>query len=651
MTIRALASQGSPLLLVLGVLGGLGASGCEAPLAGPGLRLSLVARPQGVSGCLTLDGQPLPPTDLRGQGGTVRVSVVKRDAQGAPSFVCDAVARVPDERPNLALDAGGTYELYAEWFDPAGARAAQGFLPTLSQAEQQGVDPLPLPLFGGGWSCPPGGLKEGRAFHSATLLPWGEVLLIGGLTAMPEQGPSTFQLLNSSEVYDPRTGRTVEVKDQDPGVVPKARAFHHAAILDYDGVDTVRLLISGGLTAPLRRPALEVPGQSTQLRLAATGTTEPSPAAVLTYSRQRRQYTSRRTLAEVEHDRVTYAGGLPLPPQDGGGLLTVGGQTFPKGREVEGTRSLLAENRRATLTRAAAPASAPGPVGEKTQGLDLQPWLVAPSVTMTGPGTALVLGAARPLPMAMSQDVTLSALLLGGVAPGGTLRVETSGTAPGAPTVFHTATALRSGEETRLLVTGGFVMQFVGSFEARQPPAAEQAVRLYRLGWPLQVEGITPYGPAQRCGAAEDHYRPAGFEAATATVSGERALVSGGTPTAAPAGCQDCEPGDTGTIKLLCTTRQASLFDLRTRKLEQAPQLGLGRMGHRQTLLPEGNILVTGGLVRPGGDLTPATGETEVYNPRPAAAGDDTDDPVQPLLKAQGLSRSGMGEARPCNRL
>lgn len=649
MTIRALASQGSSMLLLLGVLG---ASGCEAPLTGPGLRLAVVARPQGVSGCLTQDGQPLPATALQGQGGTVRVSVVRRDAQGGASFVCDAVARVPEERPNLALEADGSYELYAEWFDPSGARAAQGFLPALTQAEQQkGVEPLPLPLFPAGWGCPTGGLKEGRAFHSATLLPWGEVLLIGGLTAIPEQGLNIFQLLNSSEVYDPRTGHTEKVTEQDSGVVPRARAFHHAAILDYDGADTVRLLVSGGLTAPLRRPALEVPGQPTQLRLAATGTTEPAPAAVLTYSRQRRQYTSRRTLSEAEYDRVAYAGGLPLPVDGtggGGGLLTVGGQKFTKGREVEGTRSLLTEHRRATLMHAVATA---GGLGEKTQGQDLMPWLVAPSVTLTGAGKALALGAARPLPGVMTPDVTLSAVLLGGVAVGETLRVETSGGAPGAPTVFHTATALQGGGETRLLATGGFVMQFVGSFEARQPPAAEQAVRLYRLGWPLQVEPITPYGPAGRCGAAEEHYRPAGFEAATATVSGERVLVSGGTPTASPTGCQDCEPGDTGAIKLLCTVRQASIFDLRTKKLEQAPPLGLGRMGHRQTLLPEGNILLTGGLVRPGGDLTPATGEVEVFNPRPAAAADQMDDPVLPLLKAQGLSRSGMGEARACGRL
>ena len=51
-------------------------------------------------------------------------------------------------------------------------------------AKADGVQPI-LPLFPvGNWGCPASIMAASRAFHSATMLPNGEVLLLGGVDAV-----------------------------------------------------------------------------------------------------------------------------------------------------------------------------------------------------------------------------------------------------------------------------------------------------------------------------------------------------------------------------------------------------------------------------------------------------------------------------------
>lgn len=79
-----------------------------------------------------------------------------------------------------------------------------------------------------------GSLLNARAFHTATLLADGRVLVTGGFTAS-----NTEDATASAEIYDPSTGRFTET-----GAM-QARRTAHSAILLTDG----RVLVLGGLQA------------------------------------------------------------------------------------------------------------------------------------------------------------------------------------------------------------------------------------------------------------------------------------------------------------------------------------------------------------------------------------------------------------------
>jgi N-acetylneuraminic acid mutarotase len=89
-----------------------------------------------------------------------------------------------------------------------------------------------------------------RSDHTATLLPDGKVLVVGGITK------GVKSILASAEVYDPSTGRWTLV-----GKLAKGRAFHTATLLPNGTV-----LVAGGMavgakvisTAELYDPATKL---------------------------------------------------------------------------------------------------------------------------------------------------------------------------------------------------------------------------------------------------------------------------------------------------------------------------------------------------------------------------------------------------------
>lgn len=614
---------------------------------GPGLRLRLAGAPLG-NGCLQPSSkQPIEASALL-QNGSVRVSAVSRSSEGR-RLVCDATATVPSETLNLDLGEGerSTIDYYAEFFDGSGARVASGSL-LASTPEQMAAssDTPTLHMFAAnGWSCPPSRLTKARAFHSATVLPNGEVFLLGGVDAVSPTtyGADVFGIVNSAEVYDPRRAAFVPVTVAAGTLVP--RALHSVAVLSATG-NTARLVVYGGLTAQEGNPALFLPDSPTQLRLMPGGSSAPAGAQILDYDSV--QHTLTVSSLDVGTHRTSFAGGAELP---GGGLVVVGGATFmpvPFMRSNPATLSAVPEAGALFLPggdRSMAPTSA------FAVGSGSPPWLIGPSVTALSATTALVLGAKQP------PDATIKMQAQGLTGLPAAVQYPASTAVDGPSTVFHTATRLgpplgttAPTGSTQILVTGGFVQDTLAPYSTRQPPSADTAVRIYTVADPagsvssISHQAITPYMPTGTCGAADGHYRPAGFEAASATVSGSHVLITGGTPTVPPTGCADCEPTETGANKLLCVLRQASMYNATTQAFTALPSLPLGRMGHQQSRLADGNILITGGLTRPAApESTQATTEAEIYNPiGTSMAGTDANDPLATLR--------GSGAAA-CNKL
>lgn len=105
-----------------------------------------------------------------------------------------------------------------------------------------------------------GSLVVPRGLHTATLLPDGSVLLIGG--------GSGNAVIDAVERYDPATGAFTAA-----GTLPEGRGAHTATLLP-DG----RVLIAGGLRPRGDGPDAEnVPAATTVLYDPATGTSVPGP--------------------------------------------------------------------------------------------------------------------------------------------------------------------------------------------------------------------------------------------------------------------------------------------------------------------------------------------------------------------------------------
>ena len=124
-----------------------------------------------------------------------------------------AAARLPDGRVLVCGGSSPAWLSTAEVYDPAADRGA------------------------GGWSATES-LRAARAFHTATVLPDGKVLVTGGQAGL--------HALASVEIYLPREGSWVGTDPMDT-----ARAFHAATLLSGG-----KVLVAGG-TAP-EGPAVAV---------------------------------------------------------------------------------------------------------------------------------------------------------------------------------------------------------------------------------------------------------------------------------------------------------------------------------------------------------------------------------------------------------
>ena len=190
-----------------------------------------------------------PPTAPPTATGATRVRFTFRDhtAAGPGPLRCDVVLPRGVSKPVLAVPRKSEpVDLWVEYFTDDGVLVARG--------ERRGVD-----LDGGavtiyasasdGYACEPAQPTLPRAFHSATLLPTGEVLLLGGLTGRPgmtggELSPADGAYVTASaEIYDPTTARVFPIAIT--GFT--ARAFHHVVVLGTAANGDVVMAVSGGL--------------------------------------------------------------------------------------------------------------------------------------------------------------------------------------------------------------------------------------------------------------------------------------------------------------------------------------------------------------------------------------------------------------------
>lgn len=634
--------------LTLGLLGLAACSGSP----GPGLTLRLAGAPV-ERGCLLASGRPVETQSVL-VNGSLRLTALRRDVDKA-RFVCDAKAVVPTEQPILNLGPGdpARIDLYAELFSESGQRTASGSLRGFTAAT--GEKPV-LTLFATeSWSCPSTSLGRARAFHTATLLPNGDVLILGGVEPLPDSGVNVFGLIDSAEVYDSRRHQMVPLTVPIGSITP--RAFHHVAVVT--GNETsARLVVYGGITFAARQPVLYAPSGVQTLRLMPAGGAASAGGQLLVYDAVAHTLVS--SPIDTAMHKTALSGADMLP---GGGLVVAGGTEVVSSEPFSVVSPAMLNSKQDYGSLAphlpdltAAPTAAYAPITAMT------PWMLGPSVRALSRTTALVLGTTR-----TGSGPKWQALPITGLPENPTLPSPTGIDVPGAATVFHTATRLgpELGSEnptgpTQILLTGGFVTNTTVPYVASVPPSASQAVRLYTVNdvagtlAPIDYQSVAAYGPAGTCGMQDGHYRPAGRESAAATLSGKQVLITGGIPnlTANGMGCVDCEPQDQTADKRLCMLRQASIFDAETQTLRAAPLSPLGRAGHQLTRLLDGAILVSGGLVRPGDGTTVTTAEVEIFNPlRTMPDPPDENDPLTAALKDANATHTGSDPASPCARL
>jgi hypothetical protein len=586
---------------------------------------------------------------------SVRISIRVHGAGDVTgTFLCDRVFKLPGQAPDLRLPRNGaeSIDIYAEAYAPLAAgdtvprRVAVGALLGVKLSSSQTM-PLPdLRLYPDErFRCLNQKMNRPRAFHTATLLPNGEVLVVGGLTPTPNAEDDAFGagpvfITNEAEIYDPSHGTFVQVLEDD-GALP--RAFHQAAYVGTTDDGKYQVLLVGGATADPTAAAFGlntgvVPG--TRIVPFDTSMTIPNPLPVSAAASELMLYDP----ASHTATRTVMGGFTPGVYQ--------AAAAFPDGIAVAGGIDWQAMPLQAvipTINRL-----------EVSRALETPPRFVAlptsrMGATMTAftDDRALVWGGQiNPSDPAGLQATGLSA------KSSATVTAVTLATAP--PTQFHTATLLPVDPSTTnrsIVVTGGFVETTMNMGQALQPPAPNAAARLLTLTTTGTVSQSMPMFstmyPLDSTCSMDGRYRPAGWESAVDLGRG-RLLITGGAPTLIAGVCNDCDDGGTD---FRCATKQASLFSAPSTMAPAKEPLEIARYGHTSTLMHDGNVLIVGGVTSAS---TPRIlRDVEVYNPRPitpafdpSSGNPDPDDPVAAdLTSTVRTPGSALSPAAECGAL
>lgn len=496
---------------------------------------------------------------LKQLGATqLRLSLLQHVANGPPSLLCDRVVSLTSGQTDLALNTDSAADLLVEAFsDETPPRLlASGMLVNINERPQ--LRPLRLLLVPeGGFNCTSSPPTTTRAFHSATTLPGGQVLLLGGLTHHASD-PGALSALHSAEVYDPRSGEFTNVD----GKLSSARAFHRALLIDGPVGGPHDLLLVGGASPEADKPVARWGGANEMLPLV------PDSRAVAAASTLIRYYpwadpplieelaASPQLQGRLFHDVAT---------AQGGEVVLLGGLAgYSAGRPS------TVDSMEVLPTAGATTHDGPYP---------LQRARVGAAAAAAG-STLLVFGGNLDSTGSNVDEEAAEQVNLGSTVDSKLLSAESGSKAAVQSTMFSTLTALPEGS---LLLVGGLRLE---AGRAQVLRDSNPVQRLSLVGGSLRV---TPVAGS---------FTPVAWHRSTSLPDGS-VLTIGGM----------AKPGACSPSTLVCTStwRYVSSQDV----IAAGEPLRHARMGHALSWLPGDSLLVTGGMtVTPAGAVeTLATAE------------------------------------------
>ncbi len=578
------SSHALPLASALAIVAG----GC-----GDSLDVSVDYRVVGLAPVTSGTCGAVPRTPPLATGATkVRFTFRDHTATGPGPLRCDVVLPRGGDAPVLAVPRKAEpVDLWVEYFTDAGALVARG---QATDVDLTGGTVTIYTTDADGYACEPAQPTQPRAFHSATLLPTGEVLFLGGLTGPASGAGADFApaagayVTASAELYDPGSGRVTPLVIA--GLSP--RAFHQVVVLGTDANGDVRLAVSGGLgvagdataagnVAAIGGPLGEAPWgpAAVDAALGRAGAV-PIAAELLTYSPSTRAVM--RTPIVGASGAPGATGGQPdvefATPRLIGGGLGAGGDVLD------------------ALT----------PTGEIAVSLPGVPRVGAAVVAATAT-SALWLGGdlagTRLYDKIIQLDAT-PALTAGPAAP-----------QPGVNRAF--ATAVRLDDE---IIAAGGLRIVTGAIS--DTTGAVPGVRI-----DVATDVVTELPVGDFLGAAY---------MASAQLPRHGALISGGVVA-----------GDLACLGTLACVNAQSVRYAADATARTTGAAGLARYGHRLTRMPDGTILVSGGFTRGAADGTiRAVAALERFEPHDAA--DDPLADVGPARAPGGVAEVGGVPVAPC---
>ncbi|MCG8420895.1 MAG: hypothetical protein MJE77_23490 [Proteobacteria bacterium] len=534
-------------------------------------------------------------------------------ASATGGLICDKVFDFTAEnRSVVAVPSSEPVDLIVEFFDSSGQTLAIGRAQQVQLSNSDGSGPgqpitvdIPAQLTEA-FDCANTSLATPRAFHSATALPGGEVLIIGGAVASPAGGSELVAenglfATNSVEIYQPATGVFTAVPVNGPPLL--ARAMHEAYVVSSDTDGSATIAVIGGVTSS--DPALPaLVFNQNGLRLAPSATAIGVNIQVLSY----RPGTGTQTPVLNVEATVDASAAVPLA-----------GHTDPAsanpGTQLVGAGGATLVGQALTLANGI---TAYDPVGRVATAATLVATRVGPTATDLGNGTVLVWGGQ------LDDESTVGEVISNLAAE----QVPTSqAVTPAGATVaivrgFHNAVRVGSGPD--VLIAGGFAMaEEVGNVPAE--PVFERLTIAGTADAPtVAVTAITP----------PNDTIAAGFMATAVLPDGD-AVITGGSPL-------DCPDDTTG---IACAVTDSYRYELDSGQLLELPKtMHVARYGHRMTAVG-GQLLVSGGIhAAPG--LFQTSSAVEALN-----ISDPSADAVTSLMRDAGqVATRDNGTARaPCD--